>query len=304
MMLLRACRTCGLMNESVAAAQNALAQGGDVAAEVRGEMDHLVAASPGNAAARLGRARACIRMLDMEAAAADLKDALRFDPGCSDRVTALAFEIVAKRPGYAPAVLALARALELAGDVAGACRALDTAIGSVEARQDVDVILARRTLALKAGDSQLAQEMFARAEQSSTGRDQLLERLHREALESAACQTESGQAAAIESAVARGEYFRVAGMLCSEPASRRKAWVLERCGRYAEAAACLDEILHDQGAAARYAAVHDLMVAREIEGVASALMGETSVQFETVESSEKTGTRHERASGSTQGGVR
>jgi len=304
LMLLRACRTCGLMSESVAAAKDALAGGGDVAAEVRREMDHLISASPGNAQARLGRALACIRMLDMEAAAKDIKDALRCDPGCSDKATALAFEIVAKRPGYAPAVLALARSQELAGDVDGACATLDAALGSAEARQNVDVILARRTLAIKTGDHQLATEMFARAEQSSTGRNQLLERLHREALGSDVASLKPGQEAVIESAVARGEYFRVAGMLSSQPASLRKAWVLERCGRYAEAAACLDELQHDPGAARRYTSVHDLLVAREIQGKASALMGETSLQFEIVEPSEKTGTRRERAGGSTQGGVR
>lgn len=303
LMLLRACRTCGLMNESVAAAEAALASGGDVAAEVRCEMDFLVAASPGNALARLGRARASLRLLDMEAAASDLKDALRCDPACSGKATALATEIVAKRPGHASAVMVLARALEVNGDVAGACRALDAAIGTAESRGNVDLILARRTLALKTGDAGLARELFTRAEQASTGRDQLLERLHREILGSGPGGSVPGREAAIESALGRGDYFRAAGMLAAEPASRRKAWALERCGRYAEAAACLGGMLEDRGAAERYSAIHDLLVAREIQGGAPALMEETPLQFETVESSEKTGTLRERAAGSTQGGV-
>jgi hypothetical protein len=78
----------------------------------------------------------------------------------------------------------------------------------------------------------------------------------------------------------RGEYFRAAEIMSGEPASAIKAWILERCGRWAEAAACLQEIIADGRAAARFVSLHDDLVMREMEGRAPALMAETRLQFE------------------------
>ena len=50
--------------------------------------------------------------------------------------------------------------------------------------------------------------------------------------------------------------------------------MLERSGRPAEAAACLREIIAEPAAQERFAAVHDAIVSRQIEGKAAVLMAD------------------------------
>ncbi|HEY3174597.1 MAG TPA: tetratricopeptide repeat protein [Candidatus Polarisedimenticolia bacterium] len=281
LMLARACRLSGDIPGCVAAATRALQAGGDHAVQVRAEMDSLVAKHPASAPARLGRATALTRVLDLEAAARDLGDALRYDPSCAVRVAGLAREILDRRPSLTAGVTVLANALGACGDDAGAARALDDAIASQEHRDDVDLLLARRALALKAGDAALARSMLTRAEGACPDRDRLLERLHRDAMTSP-----GGPSAAsalrpeATEAVERGDYFRAAEIMTPEPATPIKAWLLERCGRHAEAAACLQELLGDDRAAARFTSLYNDLVARELEGRAPALMAETRCRFE------------------------
>ena len=302
LMRARSCRVVGEVHEAVQASRRAL-DAGDSAAAVRAELDLLVAAHPTSAVAWLGRAAACVKLQDHESAALDLCEALRLDPASSDSVIALARQILEVRPSFAPAARALADALLATGDTAGAARAIDMALATPEAGSDLELILARREMALQTGDTGAAAALLARAEKSAGDRDAFLERLHREALRQpgAPIAEQDGPVAAL---VARGEYARALEMLAAEPASPRKAWVLDRCGRHLEAAACLGQLAADDRLAAAYATLLNRMVARELEGRAGCLTGETTIEFEVLATIDRKPSRQRQAGEAAMGGAR
>ena len=249
-----ACRLMGEMNEAVEAGQAALQAGGELATEVRGEMDRIIAMLPSHAGARLARASACIRLTDMQAASDELVEAIRLEPGCSRKVASLAREIVQRQPGFPPAVRVLADSLAKGGDTAGAVQCLDSALSTTQGRRDLNLILARRTLALAAGDAASAKDLLARADAVATDRNDLLAHLHQEALSGGRDPyIASGKSAApgapdeIRTAIAAGHYALAGELLDRQPSSALKAWILERCGRPAEAAACLNDLLQHAG---------------------------------------------------------
>jgi len=288
--LLRA-RTCGILGdvaEAVEAARVALDADRELAGDVRSELDRLVGANPYSAAARLGRAAASVRLVDGDAAVKDLREAQKLDPECCESVAALAREILQRRPSMIAATRVLADSLALAGDVQGAAVALDAALANAEGAKDIELILARRSLALRGGDREMARALMSRAAGSTSSRDKLLEKLHDEVL-AAPAEARRADAAPPEviDAMARGNYFAAGEMLESVEPTLLKAWILERSGRQAEAAACLQGMLHDPRAAARFAALHDLVLSREIDGKAPALIAETWIRFDRPEAHEQ-----------------
>ena len=300
----RACRIQGEVSEAVEAARNALLNSGELAAEIRVELDHLVAANPSNAVARLGRAAASMKLQELDDAARDLSEALRFDSACADSVVALAEEILDRRPSFSPAARALADALRTSGDSAGAARALDVALATPEAATDLELIMARRELALRDGDAAGAARLLARAEKAAANRDQFLEQLHREALQSPAMRVSSNGRPEVTEAMTRAQYARALEMLAEQPASPLKAWVLERCGRWLEAGAILAEMVGDDGASSAYASMLNRLVARELEGRAPCLMGETTLEFHGMASVDEIPSTARRADEAAQGGMR
>jgi tetratricopeptide (TPR) repeat protein len=306
-----ACRLMGAMDDAVEAGEAALNAAGDLAAEVRAEMDRIIAILPSHAGARLVRASACIRSMDMQAASEELREAARLDPGCSGNVASLAREIVQRQPGFPPAVRVLADSLARGGDTAGAVQCLDSALSTTQGRRDLNLILARRTLALAAGDSVSAKDLLARAEAVATDRDDLLAHLHREALASGRdASAAPGVSDEIRAALARGDYALAGELSDRQPHSPLRAWILERCGRPAEAAACLKDLLRHAGGqdcaglAGSYTMLHDRWVARELEGRAPALMAETVVRFVRVVPGERRAIRAARAAAGAEGGER
>jgi len=293
LMRARACRMLGQVQEAVQAAKLALDSAGGSASPVRAELDQLVKAHPASAVARLGRAAACMTLQEHDAAASDLAEALRLDPACSDSVIALARQILDRRPSFAPAARALADALLATGDTAAAARAIDLALATPEAGSDLELILARREMALQAGDHDAAATLLARAENAAGDRNAFLEWLHREALRQGAAASTDGDD--VERLIARGDYLRALEILAKEAASPRKAWALDRCGRHIEAAACLGELTGDDRAASEYASLMNRMVSRELEGRALCLTGETTLEFEGLESVERTPVRPRQA---------
>jgi hypothetical protein len=106
----------------------------------------------------------------------------------------------------------------------------------------------------------------------TTDRDRFLELLHREALGRTGG-FDASAAAAIE-AVQAGRFLQACAETETWKPSTLKAWVLERSGRADEAAACLRQILAEPDAQERFAAVHDAIVSRQIEGKAPVLMAD------------------------------
>jgi tetratricopeptide (TPR) repeat protein len=169
--------------------------------------------------------------------------------------------------------LALARALERAGDTAAAAAALDAALAG-EGAGEVPLLLARRRLALACDDGARAAELLAEAERRAPNRDRLLALLHEEAM--ARHRPAVATTTPAEAAIQAGEYARAAVLLAEEPPSVRKAWVLERCGRLAEAAACLEQLGTDEGDA-RGSALHNRVLSRALMGREPALMAEAAL---------------------------
>ena len=253
-------------------------------------MDLILADHPSHATAHMYRAAACMRLDDMATASRHLARALNLDPMCANGVAGFAREAVKREPGNTRVARVLAEALVLCNDRAGAARCLDEALETGEGRADVELILARRSIALMEGDKAEARGLLARAETAATNRDDLLAKLHHEAMTRERPGRTTGTRATrddeIAAAVARGDYFLAGELASSTPASPRKVWILERCGRPVEAAACLREIMHDQAAATRFATLHDRFVARDLEGRAELLIAETVLEFDRVNSGE------------------
>lgn len=274
----RACRIQGEMKEAAEAALAALNASQDAAGDARVELDAIIAQQPGHAGARLARARVLIRMQDMEGAVKDLTEALRQTASSAPQVATLAREVTTREPGHAAAACVLAESLRAIGDVAGAGGALDAALARPERAQDVDLLLARRAIALASGQDDLARQFLDRARRAAPSADALLERLHREACAEAARVNPSDP---ILETIAATDYVRAAQLMEGMPSSAAKAWVLERAGRHIEAAACLQEIMgRDPEAARRLRAVYDKAVCRELSGRSPVLEAETHLVFE------------------------
>ncbi|HKY33390.1 MAG TPA: hypothetical protein VJV23_12695, partial [Candidatus Polarisedimenticolia bacterium] len=247
----------------------------ELRAEARGELDRLIADSPREPSALRARAGCSIPMGDLEAAARDLTEALRLDPSAGAEVAGLAAEIATRSPALPAAVLVRSQALLAMGDRPGAVRALDAALADPAGRRDVDLLLARRSLAEGQGDGSLARDLLVQATQCARDGNHLLERLHREAM----TRPDAAASGAAASAIARADYASAAAALRAEPPSARKAWVLERCGRTEEAAACLEELLGIDGAQPRYAGLLDRVVTRVLQERGPALMAEVVLEL-------------------------
>jgi tetratricopeptide (TPR) repeat protein len=272
----RACRLAGAADRCVAAARSALAADAANAAAVRVELDALLETFPQHADALLARAECALRLQEAQAATDDLNDALTADPAMASRALALAHALASCQPGRPLAALALARALELSGDFAGAAEALDGVLAG-EGADQLPLMLARRRLALACGDAARARSLLEHAERVAPSRDSLLALLHQEALaRQGEARPEPGP---VDAAILAGDYVRAASLLAQEPPSERKAWVLERCGRQAEAAACLERIATTE-AAARDAALHDRVLSRALMGREPALMAEAPLPLQ------------------------
>ncbi len=316
----RACRLAGALGESVEAARSALELSPELAASVREVIDAVLAAQgskaegPARADALLARAEASARAQDPEAAARDVAAALRSDGAAALRAAPLVSELLERPPASPAAARALAEVLALSGDAAAAATYLDAALEASACARDLDLILARRTLAISSGDGALARDLFRRAEAAAGSRGELLSRLHAEAR--ARIGTGAGSwtlppelpgpnAERAAAALDRGDYAAAAEALSGARPCGMKAWVLLRCGRVAEAAACLKEVDGGGEGSRVLAALHDRAVARELEGRPPALMAEVSIGFDT----EATATaqarpRRKAAATARQGGVR
>lgn len=301
----RACRVLGRIEEAVASAEAALDAGGELMVEAHAEVDRLVAENPGSASAMIGRARSHLRCLRIEAAVEDLAQALSIDRGGAAQVADVSREILARRPGLAAASRIRSEALRTVGDAAGAARTLDAALSSAGNGVDLDLILARRSLALEAGEAERAADLLKRAEAASGASSEILSALHREALARSDPASLSGLEPELYDAIAQGDFGLAARITEDRPPSILKAWLLERGGRPARAAACLRDLIRDPAAARQHAALHDRVVAGELTGGAQALMGATELQFnEPSGCSEKPARPARRARAEAQGGER
>lgn len=272
MMHLKACAILGEVNEAIEAGDAVLAGGPDCAAEVLAEIDRILQKHPGSIPAMLSRIRCLIRREDLDAAIEGLAGVLERDRSRAGEVTRLARQVLDRRPASVPAARLLADALRSQGSDEEAIRVLDALLATPAGGADGEILLLRRGLALAKGDEATARDLLTRAEAVTTDRDRLLELLHREALS----RTGGGEGAASEAieAVQAGRFLQACASAETWRPSTLKAWVLERSGRAEEAAACLREILADPAAQERFAAVHDEIVSRQIEGKAQVLMAD------------------------------
>ncbi len=266
----RASRLADQTEACVGAARAALESDAALATELCYELDRLLERGP-HAAALLVRAEGRLRLQDLESAARDLHEALsRGNAEIARLALVVARELAARQPGKPLAAMALSRALEASGDLQAAATSLDEAIAS-GGSSDVALLLDRRRLALAMRDAGRAADLLAQAERAAPSRERLLALLHDEAL---FAQGPDPSTSPVEAAIRAADYARAAALLAPEGPSLRLAWVLERCGRAAEAAACLDHLASDERAARRSAALHDRVASRLLIGKQPALMAE------------------------------
>lgn len=286
----QACLFLGEREEAVDACRQAL-EGSMEPEEIRRTLERVLESHPENAAAHLYRAVALLRIGEVGSSTEGLARALQMDPCLAPDAARFAREALDREPGNSLAARVLAEALLMGDDREGAARCLDEALEIPERRRDVDLLLARRSIALMEGNHLEARALLDRAESATRDRDELLGRLHRQVLfAERVAKPASGSDPSFDeevaAAVARGDYFLASERISSAPASAWKAWILERCGRVEEAAACLRGIMRDRAAAERFAALHDRIVARELEGRAEVLIAETALEFNCVHSGE------------------
>ncbi len=272
---MRACVVAGAPDEALEAGDQLLESGSGCAAEVLEVIERIVEARPDDAAARLARARCLLRLMKIEEATGDLRIVMDRDPGRAAEVTRLARAVVERHRSLVPASRLLADALEAIGDDREACRVLDRLLATLQGQADPGVLFARRSLAVKLGDRETERAMLERIESMTGGGDELLTLLHDEAAARRRCATPDPEEECVE-AIRTGRFEDAIRGIEAMPASPFKAWVLERCGRDVEAAACLDEVHPSRGAAAS-AALHDRMVCRQLEGRSVALMAEAPI---------------------------
>jgi tetratricopeptide (TPR) repeat protein len=272
----RACLSAGAVKEAVAACREALDASADLAGDAHALLDTIIEAHSGVAEARTGRAFVRIRMQEIEAACEDLAEALRLDRESAAEVADLAGSILERQPSDGRVIRLRAAALRRCGDLAGAMRCLDDALATRDGRNDLDLILFRRTLAVRDGDRETARGLLGRAGEIAKDRDRLLAMLHREALGD--LDREQG-GDGVEAAIAEGAWFLAAERLRDE-VSTRKAWLLEKAGRYAEAAATLQQLMDGDAAAERFVVLHDRFVSHGLAGDGETLMAEAVLHFE------------------------
>ncbi len=272
---MRACVVAGAPDEALEAGDQLLESGSGCAAEVLEVIERIVEARPDDAAARLARARCLLRLMKIEEATGDLRIVMDRDPGRAAEVTRLARAVVERHRSLVPASRLLADALEAIGDDREACRVLDRLLATLQGQADPGVLFARRSLAVKLGDRETERAMLERIESMTGGGDELLTLLHDEAAARRRPATPDPEEECVE-AIRTGRFEDAIRGIEAMPASPFKAWVLERCGRDVEAAACLDEVHPSRGAAAS-AALHDRMVCRQLEGRSVALMAEAPI---------------------------
>jgi len=297
---LKACAILGEIDEGIEAGDAVLAAGAERAGEVLAAIDGILQKHPGSARAMLLRARCLIRLEDLDEATAGLATVLERDRSRAADVTRLARQILDRRPGNAPAARLAADALRAQGDDDEAIRVLDDLLATPGGASDPGILLLRRGLALAKGDDAAARALLERAEAVTTDRDRLFELLHREALGRGVGDADAGRA--IE-AVQDGRFLQACAAAETWRPSTLKAWVLERCGRAEEAAACLREILAEPEAAERYAAVHDAIVSRQIEGKPQVLMADAPPGFHGAATGTNDDTTDERFAGAEKGGA-
>ncbi|MGH9868421.1 MAG: tetratricopeptide repeat protein [Candidatus Polarisedimenticolia bacterium] len=272
----RACRLAGRVEECVAAARAALESDASLAGVALGEIDRLLEAGP-VPTVLLARAECRLRLQELDGAARDLHDALCRDAsGIATQALPVARALASRHPGRPLVAMALARALEAAGETGDAAAALDEALAAGSSH-DVALLLARRRLAVSMGDRARAAELLGLAERAASSRDRLLAVLHEEML--AGSPVGNGKGSPAEEAIAAGEYARAAALMAGDGPSLRRAWVLERCGRAAEAAACLELLANDPEAAQRSVALHDRVLTKALLGKEPALMAEAPLQI-------------------------
>ena len=272
LMRLKACAILGEVDEAIQASDAVLASGPDSAEEVLAELNRILKKNPGNVRAMLSRARCQLRLEDLDGAIAGLAEVLSRDRSCAAEVTRLARQILDHRPASVPAARLLADALRSQGNDDEAVRVLDSILATPVGGVNAEILLLRRSMAIAKGDDATARALLSRAENATTDKDRLLELLHREALASA--RGGDAAAAAVIEAVQAGRFLHACAAAEAWKPSTLKAWVLERSGRPAEAAACLREIIAEPAAQERFAAVHDAIVSRQIEGKAAVLMAD------------------------------
>ncbi len=271
----RACGSVDAVGDAVRACRNALDASPDLASEAQAFLDTIIGSHPGEAGARIGRAFVRIRNQEIETACEDLAEALRLDRECAAEAADLAGSILDRRPSDGRVIRLRAAALRRCGDLAGSMRCLDNALATRDGRNDLDLILFRRTLALRDRDRETARSLLQRAGEITDDRDHLLWMLHREALDDR--EAEAGDDG-VETSIADGAWFLAAERL--REVSTRKAWLLEKAGRHAEAAAVLQKLMDKNGAAERFVALHDRFVSRALAGDGEALMAEAVLRFE------------------------